>query len=1132
MRRFSFWILWVFLFTLLRLPFFVEPIQNAEAYLSPDEPCGEVSGISQYTTNPTTGGVPDSGRVDFERALWSETVPAWSPTNLVYTTYSPGVTGTAIVPTSRLCFDPQGNVYNEQAWAWNSNAGWIDFDWCDEFSDPSSCASMVPSMDLEMTVPTSGPQSNRNAYWGGYAWSDNIGWIQFDWTCSGCDLTQRVHTQLPSGWPDNMAFAPHDNMNGEVDGYAWNDRIGWINFGHTTGGTLTQELPFEETLNVLPAVTLTPDPVDVTKYGLGGGVEPVLADGEDAYVLSVKLLDVDSGLGLYLDNSYDVDITVTPTADSFVGTYQTTDGDPSSSSGLSNYYGQPQLVKRGASAPYVVESEWIVNNTEWQARNLDAVFIDDVAYNAATQAFEVQIKSWAPTSNMNGADDNGDGVIDRYFDRDSNTATPSIDRNKWAIESIAVAVNSGPHTVALNTGAAPLWGLDVAAPGDPIDLKFAPALEITNFAYVDATDYDDDGDTDDLLSYIPSFTPVTAPYTLSLPFEGLVGLWSNALQTLPGVGLNFSVDVDLQTLDTDPQPSPYSWSFGLGDQSSSTSTLYAQLSGLFNSIPSINSVPLGYKWHLASPPTLYQPSYRLFLNSIMGSSWGYNFNGAASSILTDYAGRSVQYVPPLASSVDFEPFGESYAYGVDNSTGPSPTDWGLVPYYGHELESATVKFCPFCTSSADLLGYSPTVLPQFSYHASIAYDAYLGLNASGKEMYTRISYYNNEVPSVGSLAPSPYLYDVPVLDEECPGCSGVDVPGRPGYGSPNAPWIGGGAPVSGIPTLLTDDGLKLPAKIVGSISGANVASGDGTTVVGAASRTKIRNQIYKRFSQLKKGVNLGSDLPFGSGVNEISLADGAFVIPDSGGCAMLLNGDLIYCLEDTELTVGSGIVAYPQTTIVVEGGDLYVSTNVRGDDRDALGLVVFEDLEGVGGNIYISNSVTDLVRVNMYADGSVRSYDATSFASLSADPTPWTDFPTRSAALTNQLYIGGSVVSANTLGGLATAYYDDPPASPDDLLLEVENDLNNLREFQVCWYAVEADSTTGEPATNPVVPVDTDGGGWWNTLLNQPDPDDIVSCGPEYLRSDTLGSDMDDNEPVRIEYLKPPPGLPLLGGVR
>ncbi len=302
-------------------------------------------------------------------------------------------------------------------------------------------------------------------------------------------------------------------------------------------------------------------------------------------------------------------------------------------------------------------------------------------------------------------------------------------------------------------------------------------------------------------------------------------------------------------------------------------------------------------------------------------------------------------------------------------------------------------------------------------------------------------------------------------------------------------------------------------------------------MVGAASRTKIRNQIYKRFSQLKKGVNL-VESSSSSGMNEVSVedADGdgeaEFVAP-TDGCTLLLDGSLVYCLGDTQLSVPDG--DYPQATVVVEGGNLYATTDIVGADRDALGLVVFEDMTGVGGTIYIDKEVTDLVRVNIYSDGSVQSYDASS----PLDPTPWADLAGRSDALTNQLYIGGSVVSANTVGGLATLYYANDPATTEEQLFDAaEQDLNNFREFQVCWFAVEADPVTGEAAV-PIVPVDYDlDGSWWDALQGAPDAGDVTSCGADYGRSATLDAlGPSNNEPLRLEYIKPPSGLPLLGGL-
>ena len=90
-------------------------------------------------------------------------------------------------------------------YAWSTNVGWIDF-------RPAYGGVTVYSDHLE-----------------GYAWGENIGWI-------------RVGTHTGGGPHTYGNSAPDDygvNVNpgtGELSGYAWGTNVGWIDFGPGLGG--------------------------------------------------------------------------------------------------------------------------------------------------------------------------------------------------------------------------------------------------------------------------------------------------------------------------------------------------------------------------------------------------------------------------------------------------------------------------------------------------------------------------------------------------------------------------------------------------------------------------------------------------------------------------------------------------------------------------------------------------------------------------------------------------------------------------------------------------------------------------------------------------------------------------------
>lgn len=67
----------------------------------------------------------------------------------------------------------------------------------------------------------------------GWAWSENIGWISFNSTnCDGNQdgLTDRInYSQCPVGQPI-ANYGINIALDGSITGYAWSENIGWINF--------------------------------------------------------------------------------------------------------------------------------------------------------------------------------------------------------------------------------------------------------------------------------------------------------------------------------------------------------------------------------------------------------------------------------------------------------------------------------------------------------------------------------------------------------------------------------------------------------------------------------------------------------------------------------------------------------------------------------------------------------------------------------------------------------------------------------------------------------------------------------------------------------------------------------------
>lgn len=453
-----------------------------------DTSCRLLSGISGYASDP------DSGVVDFD-----------------YGDYAAGedraVDGILISDDDKVCVpEDSGAVIG---YAWNPNAGWLQMDWCLD----GKCTGLG-----QVKMDSSG-------VWSGYAWSDEIGWVWFDWECSGvgvtCDITSRVHTDLTSG---------------AVQGYAWNDHIGWIAFG---GGTVMREL---SEVSVKPIVIVTPDPLKVTKYGLGPdplekGVLPIapFASGEDdqEYVVIVQLYDTKNLTYLSGDN-YDVTVKITPKAGSFV------------------CYDQIDQACRDDGDP--------TNDTE-------AIFSpeDGVAtYNVYTKGWEIAFRSYAPTSEMNGYDDDGDGVIDFYFDidlTDPEALIPSDSTNHFAFGEIALIVTpkkSAPNVVLTENNS--LFNLDDELVDDEeYTLKFAPAIEVTNLERVQSS-----------TSYTPYMdrNPVGKIQT----FKGLVARWVEFPLVRDGFDVKAVLEVDSETFEAGGSYDLYSFLFDRDGDGDFTST--------------------------------------------------------------------------------------------------------------------------------------------------------------------------------------------------------------------------------------------------------------------------------------------------------------------------------------------------------------------------------------------------------------------------------------------------------------------------------------------------------------------------------------------------------------------------------
>lgn len=148
--------------------------------------------------------------------------------------------------------------------AWSDKIGWISFNNCDIYN-------ICTDIDYGVTIGV-------NNILQGYAWNDIVGWIKFGdnnpgstgGVSRGHNLTVANFTNnsikgfakiLSSGsnnvWNGEISFGDHDitrnfyNViinNNALNGWAWNDLVGWIKLNTEYGGVFIE--PFEFTFNV------------------------------------------------------------------------------------------------------------------------------------------------------------------------------------------------------------------------------------------------------------------------------------------------------------------------------------------------------------------------------------------------------------------------------------------------------------------------------------------------------------------------------------------------------------------------------------------------------------------------------------------------------------------------------------------------------------------------------------------------------------------------------------------------------------------------------------------------------------------------------------------------------------------
>ncbi len=268
---------------------------------------------------------------------------------------------------------------------------------------------------------------------------------------------------------------------------------------------------------------------------------------------------------------------------------------------------------------------------------------------------------------------------------------------------------------------------------------------------------------------------------------------------------------------------------------------------------------------------------------------------------------------------------------------------------------------------------------------------------------------------------------------------------------------------------------------------------DGVSVLGITNYVSLRNNLYEQIARLLRNQTPTASVYCASLGTSMTVVNYSPFSCKTTSMTSLKSATLYYSNNDVYV---QGSTSFTDKTLVVEGADVYILGNIYGGK---LGIIALS-LSGVGGNIYIDPDVTDLF-VNIFADGTVFSDSGDNTGDPGGFTPVWTSTSARTEGLWNQIYIKGSIVSRNTIGGV---FIEDDDYSLGDgttttfLATATEYDLNKLREFRMC-YPTDASGNVDETGT----PIDCVGEG---------------SRSSQYTGSDA---------PVIVEYDPPSSSMPI-----
>jgi hypothetical protein len=148
------------------------------------------------------------------------------------------------------------------------------------------CASIFVLPMISLASTTSGTIDSTNRY----AWSENVGWIDFGSSGGAVTVTDSGFSGYAYG--ENIGWivlsSVTNNAEGTLSGYAWSENTGWIDFSHVTissggifggyaygeniGNIIFNDTTAKVTTDWRPASSrTTPTPTPTTSSSSGGG---------------------------------------------------------------------------------------------------------------------------------------------------------------------------------------------------------------------------------------------------------------------------------------------------------------------------------------------------------------------------------------------------------------------------------------------------------------------------------------------------------------------------------------------------------------------------------------------------------------------------------------------------------------------------------------------------------------------------------------------------------------------------------------------------------------------------------------------------------------------------------------------